>query len=102
MAKPALDTTGRQKGTAIFTPFFPAHCQVSELLGRCNPVASDGGTQFLIPAFRGSVACKGYDPIWRPVADVVGERFDTRKPRLMEKAAQAAPHIRLGDPRHMP
>jgi hypothetical protein len=71
---------------------------VRQLLGRCNLVACNGGTEFLSPTFRGAVAREGHNPIWGLVADVVGERLDTAGSRLLKKPSQAATRIRLGDP----
>src|SRR4029077_3672771 len=76
-----------EEGPGILAPFFPARCQVSQLFGRCNPVARDGGAQFLIPAFRGSIAGEGHDPISRPVADIVGKRFNAAEPGLLKEPA---------------
>ena len=60
-------------------------------------MANDGGEKILIEAFRRSVAGEGRDMIRRPVADVVGERFNPTEPRFLKKPAQATTHIRLGN-----
>ena len=49
-----------------------------------------------------SAGPEGPDPLWRPVAYVVGGRFNTLEPRFLKKPAQPTPHIRLGDPRGPP
>ena len=41
-------------------------------------------------------------PIGRPVADIIGERFDPAEPRRLKKSAQAPTRIGLGDPCYTP
>jgi hypothetical protein len=60
-------------------------------------VACGAGAQLPIPAFDGSVAREGHDPIGRPVADVVSKRFNAAEFSFLKKPAQVTTHIRLGD-----
>ena len=91
-----------EKGPGIFAPLHPARCQVSELLGRRDSVANDRGAKILIAAFRCWVVGEGYDAIRRPIADVVGRRFNATELRILKEPAQATTHIRLGNPRSEP
>jgi hypothetical protein len=86
-----------EKGPVLRTPFFPLCRQLSQLLARCNSVACGAGAQLPIPTFGGSVAREGHDPIGRPIADVVGKRFNAAEFSLLKKPAQVTTHIRLGD-----
>src|SRR6202007_2150038 len=98
MAKPARDTTQRQRRRGVLAPFSPCFCQTKQLVDGSDAVASDSSLQLLIPAFRRSVVGKGADSIRRPVAYVLSRRFNSRKTRFLKKPAQPPPHIRIGEP----
>ena len=88
---------GKERG-GIIAPFLPGRRQIEQFFPRGHAVARNGGMQLSIPAFRHSIRGERPDPICRPIADVVGERFDAAEPRCLKKAAQPPTRIRLGDP----
>ena len=59
----------------------------------------NSSVEVLITAFHCTITRKSPYPIRRPIADVIGERFDAIELRLLKKAAQSAGHIRFGDAR---
>jgi class 3 adenylate cyclase len=86
-----------EKGAGILAPFLPRCCQAKQLVHRSDAMACDGSLPFGIPAFRGPVAGKGFDPIRRSIAYVVGECFNPPEPCLLEEPAKSMPDIRVGD-----
>jgi len=88
---------GEERG-GIITPFLPGRRQIEQFFPRGQAVARNGGVQLSIPAFHHPIGGERPDPICRPIADVVGERFDAAEPRCLKKAAQPPTRIRLGDP----
>jgi len=87
-----------KEGGGIVAPLIPGCRQIKQLLCRGDPVASDASMQLAIAAFGCSIQGEGSDPIRRPIADIVRERFDMTKPSHLKEPAQSLSRIRLGYP----
>ena len=87
-----------KEGGGVIAPLLPGRRQIKQLLRRGDPVASDGSMQLAILTFSCSIGGESADPIGRPIADVVSERFDIAEPRRLKEPALSPSRIRLGYP----
>ena len=87
--RPSQHSTPREgeESAGVLAPISQCCRQVKQFVDRSYSMAYHSSLKLLIPAFSGSVPGKGPDSIWRPVAYIVGRRFNTPEPRFLKKPA---------------